>query len=188
MRKYLIIMLCVVLVATLVSPFSAFGVRGRRRVAPNIVAQLQARINELTNLANEHLVQIQRLQNDVAFRDRIISELRMQIAMKEGAIASLSQIISQLQSTFNPQAEAIEREKRVIIEYYQRYLGRSPTQSEMDYWLRAAARYQGIEVFHQSANAISLEYYGRPIYDWEFAMLLRGELPPLPEIQTEVYR
>lgn len=87
MRKYLAIVVIIALMATIFLPFPASGARRRAR-GPSLVAQLQARINELTDLANQRLVQIQQLQNDVAFRDRIIAELRTRLAGTGAPVAS----------------------------------------------------------------------------------------------------
>lgn len=79
MRKQLTIAFIIALIAVMFIPFPASGARRRAR-GPSLVVQLQARINELTDLANQRLGHIQQLQNDVTFRDRIIAELRNRLA------------------------------------------------------------------------------------------------------------
>lgn len=77
MRKKLAAVLIVVFILAMFVPFPASAAR---RTGSRLVAQLQARINELTDLANARLTQIQQLQNDVAFRDGIIADLRARMA------------------------------------------------------------------------------------------------------------
>lgn len=77
MRKKVAAALIIVFILAMLIPFPASAAR---RGGSRLVTQLQARINELTNLCNERLTRIQQLENDVAFRDGIIADLRNRMA------------------------------------------------------------------------------------------------------------
>jgi len=91
MRKKVAAAIIIVFILAILIPFPASAAR---RSGSRLVAQLQARINELTDLCNQRLTQIQQLQNDVAFRDRIISDLRTRLASTGSPVASGLTIVS----------------------------------------------------------------------------------------------